>query len=74
MTRDTRRVVVAECQACTWRDDAPGAQGRAAQHHDRHGHYVRVLIEVHYGSRAGATPGQQALDVPQTPREGALFA
>lgn len=43
----------AECQACTWTDDAAGALGRAAIHHDRTGHEVLIVIvrDVRYGNR-----------------------
>lgn len=38
-----------ECQDCDYRDDGRSAFGRAAQHHDRTGHVVRVeQTVVHY--------------------------
>lgn len=43
----------AECQGCAWQDAAAGALGRAALHHDRSGHQVRIVVEriVTYGNR-----------------------
>jgi hypothetical protein len=57
MSRETDTFVVhveAECSDCDWRDERPGALGRAAQHHDRTGHYVSTqqIIRVSYGRAA----------------------
>lgn len=57
--------VVAECGNCAWADSSKGALGRAALHHDRSGHEVRVetVTVVVYGDRAAALEeqGQQTL-------------
>jgi hypothetical protein len=57
----------AECQACHWRDSARGALGRAAQHHDRTGHVVRVVLArvVTYGDvELERIDGQEAMTIP----------
>lgn len=43
----------AECEGCQWTDTAPGALGRAAQHHDRTGHVIRIELTrtVTYGDQ-----------------------
>lgn len=57
--------VGAECANCGWTDGGKGALGRAALHHDRSGHEVRVetVTVVVYGDRAAALEeqGQQTL-------------
>lgn len=59
--------VAAECANCGWTDDAKGALGRAARHHDRTGHEVaiRTVTVVVYGNRAAAleAQGQTALEI-----------
>jgi hypothetical protein len=56
----------AECQACDWQDAAAGALGRAAIHHDRFGHEVRIVVEriVTYGNREATllAQGQTTLE------------
>lgn len=45
----TKADETAECQDCDWEDYSRGAMGRAAQHHDRTGHVVRVQQDrAHY--------------------------
>jgi hypothetical protein len=50
MNADRRHTYTARalCLECDWTDDAAGAQGRAAQHHDRHRHAVRVETTITY--------------------------
>lgn len=61
MNRPTRTVATAICE-CGWTDVANGAQGRAALHHDRTGHEVRVDIIVHYGEPARPGSEQRTID------------
>lgn len=61
----TQHPPVAECQGCAWQDDARGALGRAAQHHDRTGHVVRIetTTVITYGDpdSAARAAGQLAM-------------
>jgi hypothetical protein len=64
--RTVTESAAAECQACDWKDDAGGALGRAALHHDRTGHEVLTVIvrDVRYGNRDAtlAAQGQGRLE------------
>lgn len=50
----------AECANCGWTDASKGALGRAALHHDRTGHEVKVETTtlVVYGDRTAALEAQ----------------
>lgn len=50
----------AQCANCGWADGRKGALGRAALHHDRTGHEVRIetTTVVVYGDRAAALEAQ----------------
>lgn len=64
--RTVTETAAAECQACEWKDDAAGALGRAALHHDRTGHEVLTVIvrDVRYGNREATllAQGQTTLE------------
>lgn len=51
----------AACSDCEWTGDGAGVLGRAAQHHDRTGHEVKIKTSTTY-HRRGAPPGQPELE------------
>jgi len=51
----------AACADCEWAGNGAGVLGRAAQHHDRTGHEVKVKTSTTY-QRRGAPPGQTELE------------
>lgn len=64
--RSSSSTTLAECEGCDWRDERAGATGRAALHHDRTGHEVRIerTTVIRYGNREAtlAAQGQERLD------------
>lgn len=63
-TRTGETDSIAFCVDCQWTDERRGSLGRAAQHHDRTGHEVRVSVTrvvVYGGDRREPTEDQGAL-------------
>jgi len=55
----------AECLRCEWRSAGGGTIGRAAQHHDNHGHPVQVHVQrtTTYGDPNAPLEGQEPLEL-----------
>lgn len=64
----------AECHRCEWTSAGGGTIGRAAQHHDNHGHPVSVTVHrvTTYGDPSAPLEGQEPLELDGAGyREGA---